>query len=510
MNRKAGKLPARKGAMRVAIYARQSKSTEDANSIPVQLNDCRRWAKENSHTIVGEYVDAGKSGWNPKVERERYEQMIADLEAGKFDAPLARDTERLLRQDKEGARWLELGAAKKVTRLLFADEDAIDFGKARSREAFKNRVAGAVAYSERLQEKINSSLSERAADGYFTGRRPYGYDIAVVLVQIPGDDEPQKRRNLVIREDEARAIRKAAKDVLNKVSLFSVALEWNREGRTTNQGKPWTGGKVKELLQRPVYAGLREYRDQVVGDAKWDAIIDKRTWQALRDLFDGRTVADRGERYELTGILTCAEHGTPLTGRPSNGRRTYICAHAQNTADPSRHDGVHNRIRSEELETFLREQAEVRTVPAVVVNDPRDIDAELLRERDTVDARLAAWAREAALAGLSAPEIAEGRRALESERKRLDAEIAEQASSTVTWTDAYTGATDVRQLIASRAERILISERKPGQPWAEVESRVRIVWREGVVETNAEGEIPETGIPTKVDPRWFAIPEEDE
>ena len=163
--------------MRVAIYARTSRQEGDnEGSIPLQLADCREWASDTGHEVVHEYVDPGISGWKRKT-RPGYEALIADAEAGRIDAVLCRDYERLLRNDKEGARWLDLYETRGFRHFLFADEADINLGRARDRKDFKERVAAAVYYSDRLSEKIRRTKAQHALDGTYSGgeREPYGY-----------------------------------------------------------------------------------------------------------------------------------------------------------------------------------------------------------------------------------------------------------------------------------------------------------------------------------------------
>jgi site-specific DNA recombinase len=467
--------------MRVAIYARVSRAEhDDPNSIPVQLADCRRWAKDEGHEVVAEYVDEGKSAWNPRNKRRGYEQMVTDLQVRRFDAPLARDTERLLRQDKEGARWLELAAAGLVRRLLFADEDAIDFTKARSRQAFKERVAGAVGYSERLQEKIRSTFQLRAENGHYTGKRPFGYDI----VSTNGG------KTLQIRKDEAVAVREAAEQLLNGRSLKAIAREWNAVHRC---GRSWTGNTLRQMLSAPRLAGLRQHRDQIIGQADWEPIIDRRTWQRLMDLFNDperiTAARTRGDRYLLTGLLFCEEHGTRLAGRPVSYRRrdgtrvayrTYICTHG----GPDQRS-VHLGINARRVEDYIGDMASMKTIRITSVRDPSEVGIELLAIRDEVDSRISLWNRNAATAGLSADEIRDGRRDLVAERERIEAQIAEAATpaqlAEPVWKKDEAGAyTDEwRQMTAQRIQRVNV---RAGAKTVPIEERAEIVWRDGVID----------------------------
>jgi site-specific DNA recombinase len=61
------------------IYARCSteEQAEKNFSIPAQLEECRRWAKDHDYYIANEYVDAGFSGTN--VKRPNFARMFRDI-----------------------------------------------------------------------------------------------------------------------------------------------------------------------------------------------------------------------------------------------------------------------------------------------------------------------------------------------------------------------------------------------------------------------------------------------
>src|SRR5438105_1985957 len=97
-------------ARSVAVYARVSKAEADAreSSVPVQLADCRARADEEGWPIVGEYVDDGISAWNARRKRPGYERLLTDVEDGRVDTVLVRETERLLRSQKDAVRLADL------------------------------------------------------------------------------------------------------------------------------------------------------------------------------------------------------------------------------------------------------------------------------------------------------------------------------------------------------------------------------------------------------------------
>src|SRR6266508_879729 len=87
----------------VAVYARRSRKKETLG-IDVQLGRCRTVAAEEGWRIAEEYVDDDRSAYGSAV-RESYDQMMADLAAGRFDAVLVYKADRLGRDDRERRRF---------------------------------------------------------------------------------------------------------------------------------------------------------------------------------------------------------------------------------------------------------------------------------------------------------------------------------------------------------------------------------------------------------------------
>jgi DNA invertase Pin-like site-specific DNA recombinase len=165
--------------MKVAIYARTSKQEgDDEGSIPVQLAECREHAEEEGWEVVAEYSDPGITGWKRKV-RPQYELLFADADAGRIDAVLTTDDERLLRNDKEGQRWLDLYEARGFHLFKYVDQSAVDLRRAADRKTWKERVASAVYYSERLSEKVRRTKRHQAPPAATRGARALRSDTPV-------------------------------------------------------------------------------------------------------------------------------------------------------------------------------------------------------------------------------------------------------------------------------------------------------------------------------------------
>ena len=93
--------------MRAAVYLRQSKDDHDTGlAIERQREDCLKLCETRGWTPVP-YVDSKISAYSGK-RRPAYEQMLSDIAAGKLDAVVAWDLDRLHRRPIELERFMEM------------------------------------------------------------------------------------------------------------------------------------------------------------------------------------------------------------------------------------------------------------------------------------------------------------------------------------------------------------------------------------------------------------------
>src|ERR1700722_16883842 len=105
--------------LRYVLYARKSTEDEDrqVRSIPDQIKDCEKLAEAKGLRIVAR-LEETKSA---KVSKQRkiFDQMIADIEAGKYDAILSWAPDRLCRNLLEGGKLIDLVDEGKLQDLRF-------------------------------------------------------------------------------------------------------------------------------------------------------------------------------------------------------------------------------------------------------------------------------------------------------------------------------------------------------------------------------------------------------
>lgn len=338
----------------VAIYLRISKDAE-AKGLGVgrQRDDCIALV----HRIFGEaveireFVDNDISGGD-FTDRAGYDGLLEGLAAGEYAVIAAYDLDRITREGLESEEFYlvtEMWPARVVT---CAGDDLQPGTEESDMDLVTARVASAFAIVERAKtrRRVRRKHAELAAAGKISGggpRRPFGYEWD----------------RLTIVEHEADQIVDAINDLYAGASLDTICKTWNAAGLTTPEGFRWlrnddetrsfaydeAGDKIpEELPGGPWYpttlrriltsariAGWRESHGVFTAEAEWDAIVDRETVEALRELFadpDRRFGEDRSRKYLLPGFLRCwrpGDDGEPckshLHSHPSGAKPGYGC-----------------------------------------------------------------------------------------------------------------------------------------------------------------------------------------
>jgi site-specific DNA recombinase len=309
-----------------AIYARISDDrTGEQAGVDRQREDCLALAEQRGWPVAETYIDNDLSAYNG-APRPAYRRLIADIEAGAIDAVVTWHLDRLHRHPRELEEFFET-CDRAGLRDMATVSGNIDLSTDDGR--FHARILGAVARKEsddksrRIRRKAEDLAREGKVGG--GGTRPFGFE----------EDRRTHRRV------EARLIRHAAEKTLLGASLRGICAEWNEKGIKTPAGKTWATHSLRRLLLSPRIAGLRQHRGEVVGDAEWKPIIDRKTHEALtRLLTDPRRTVNGGaqaRKYLLTGMAYCGLCGSRLVARPrgkgpgeETGRRAYVCASGPN------------------------------------------------------------------------------------------------------------------------------------------------------------------------------------
>ena len=325
---------------RAVLYARYSSHLQKETSIEDQCIAIEEYAEKNNMEIIQEYIDRGISGAGMKG-RTSMEQLISDFKTGLFDVVLIYKLDRLARKldlqlyiEKE----IELNGIKIIS-VMETFDDTPSGRLARNVTGSVNQF-----YNEHLATEVIKGFKGNAYKGLHTGGiPPLGYNVEVAT------------RKLVIKEDEAQAVRKIFELHNKGVSLTEISDTLNKEGLTTKLGNKFGKGSLHEIIRNKKYCGYYVYnrrtgekggkvnshknkdKDEIV-EAKGavPAIISEEVFNKAQELMNDRKIkagAYSAKRiYPLSGKVICGHCGCNMTGNAKYNSKgtltvTYSCEH---------------------------------------------------------------------------------------------------------------------------------------------------------------------------------------
>jgi site-specific DNA recombinase len=261
--------------VRAGIYVRISRARRELLDAQRQQPPCEDFCKAHGWQVAGVYVDDNRSAWREGIRRDAFECMLGDVRAGRLDAIVSWQMDRLLRRVEDASAIVQV--AKQYGTMVANIGGELDLSTAAGRKTFYELAVAAEHSSDLSSERLRLKHAELAADGHWQGGpRPFGYD----LEPYPDLDSGRVRYRLVPNQAEARAIQEGAKAVQEGKGSTGVAKQWTKDGMRSTTGKVITPQKAREVLVSPRIAALRRSGGKLV-QADWPAIISREQHEEL-------------------------------------------------------------------------------------------------------------------------------------------------------------------------------------------------------------------------------------
>lgn len=345
-----------------AIYLRISEDRAgEEKAVERQREDAHEIARERGWTIVGEYVDNSISASKVNITRPEYERLVADYAAGKVQAIICYDLDRLTRQPRQLEDWIDAAEQRGLSLVTMNGE--ADLGTDAGRLFARIKAAVARAEVERKGARHRRANRQRIESGLpVPGRRRYGY--------LDGNLEPHPV--------EAPVVRRCFDEIAAGTSLRGLAKMLLAEETPVGNGKGWNTVRLRAMLLNPSYGGLVRSNGVVYpGSDRITALVSPELAEEVRAILTDearRTTTGPGRRHLLSGIAFCGIEGCARTLTLHS--HYYTCklpTNAKNedvTLDPRKHVG----IKLELLDARVREAVALAllTTPRDVLTGPED------------------------------------------------------------------------------------------------------------------------------------------
>lgn len=310
---KAPALPSRR---KVAAYARVSRDTDRLiHSVSAQISYYSDLIQKNPEwEYAGVYADFAISGTTIK-ERDEFQRLIVDCEAGKIDIVLTKSISRFARNTVDllsTVRHLkDLGIE-----VRFEKENISSFSG--DGELMMSIIASfAQEESRSTSENCQWGIRKRFKTG----------DIGAANKHILGYRYDEELKRYIIIPEEAEIVRWMFEMYLEGVSLQKIADTLNDAGHRTVKGCLFQEASLDLLLHNEIYAGdLRRQKSYIpdpiskkkvknkgelpqyyIRDCH-EAIIDRETYEKVKIEIE-RRAAMQNPRYPFTARIRCETCG---------------------------------------------------------------------------------------------------------------------------------------------------------------------------------------------------------
>jgi DNA invertase Pin-like site-specific DNA recombinase len=272
-----------------------------STSVPRQIEITDGLADELDTDIVGEGIDLSVSAFKiHPFKRKGVKQWLERTD--EFDRFLCWRLDRVFRDPfhfMDMAKWCRengkgiYSAATGNVDLTTDQGMVIGFLSSwqanQESKATSARVINAQDYLARIER-------------YRGGRKPYGYHSICICHEkthcptlMP--DKPKGWKLVPDEADRAPKAREAAERIISGESVHAVAVDFNRRGITTSDGKMWLAGTLRKVMLNPAMIGL-------IGPEKYGQLK-----LAIKERTVNRQVRTLDRSSLLLDIVFCGECG---------------------------------------------------------------------------------------------------------------------------------------------------------------------------------------------------------
>jgi DNA invertase Pin-like site-specific DNA recombinase len=312
--------------VKAVIYLRVStkEQAEEGYSIPAQAEACRRFIAEQGWELADEYIDRGESART--ADRPQLQAMLARLaEDRSIEALVVHKLDRLARNLEDHAA-VRAALRKAHVQLHSVTESLEDSASGKLVEGILASIAE--FYSANLGQEIRKGMDQKAAQGGWPVRAPFGYrNVRRDGGRRDGESvlEPDQQAPIVVWAFERYAT--------GSLSLSSLTEALAEKGLRNRLGNPPGISAVHRMLRNPVYAGVVSWKG-VEHEGIHQPLISGELYGRVQSVLDAHSTG--GERswkhdHYLKGTLLCAECGSRLYFTLIKGRFGYFRCIGRNT-----------------------------------------------------------------------------------------------------------------------------------------------------------------------------------
>lgn len=293
--------------LRYVLYARKSSEGDDAQaqSVPDQIKYCLEYANREGLIITGKPIEENKSAWTSN-NRDKFTQILSDIEAGKYDGILSWHPDRLSRNMLESGKIMDMLDSGIIKDLKFP---TVQFTNNASGKLLLNILfAMSKNYTDSQSENVRRGVSSGFEQGKASAYK-WGYQ----RNELTGYYEPDKNYDLIKHGWEMRKEGHTASKVVdywkeNNVHRTTKITRKNKHIRNINITKQI----ASNIFHDPFYFGILVQKDQEVDlrlITNFQTMIDEETYNKVQSISQKRTrVQPHSKRtafFPLRALVFC-------------------------------------------------------------------------------------------------------------------------------------------------------------------------------------------------------------
>lgn len=301
-------------SLRAAVYVRYSSENQrDGYSIEYQLDECKKYIKEQQYEFLKAYVDEAVSGKSTN-NRNAFFDLLSDVKNGLYDVVIVYKYSRFARNLLEATLYRQ--QIEKAGAKLISAMERIDDSTPEGRMMRNIIMTMDEYYSDNLSTFVLSSMYTAAKSGKFLGGKyPYGFTV----------DENNK---FIENKAEADIVRRIFDLRLAGMLPADIVRTLHADGLRSRTGKRFTRSFISKMLSNERYIGTYKYKvsgyDPIIIENAFDGLVSLDKWEAVQELIKSEKRAPyvkarvRQRVYPLVGKIYCGQCGEPFRG---NGKR---------------------------------------------------------------------------------------------------------------------------------------------------------------------------------------------
>lgn len=280
------------------------------------------YAKRHGIHIVETYYEvvSGESLY----ARPQMLRLLEDVEAGKYDAVLVIDLDRLSRGRMKD-QGIILDAFRETDTKIITPEKTYDLNDEVDDELAEFKTFMARREYKIITKRLRRGLQQSIQNGCYVANAPYGYRNVTI----------DKKPTLEIYEPEAKFVRMIFDLYLQGYGCVAIARQITLLGSRPHRSDAWNRSSVAHILRNPTFSGkvvwnqkshirkgakgnpkhitIYNPRDKwTITDGLHPAIIDQETYDKAQEIMAGRyqpAKYDGTIRSPLAGLIRCSKCG---------------------------------------------------------------------------------------------------------------------------------------------------------------------------------------------------------